>query len=116
MSPPPHKATAFYLFSLAAYVVIKNWMLLTLFLSTLFAGAVYWVHGDIEYDVQRRSMSPTSIAHGSVLLGFFFAVKACSYGLDRYLLLFGDTGVGFGASYTDTPMAPPCLSFLGAPC
>jgi hypothetical protein len=36
------KDIGFYLFSLPAYVVIKNWMLLTLFLSALFAGAVYW--------------------------------------------------------------------------
>src|SRR6266478_9037026 len=50
----------FYLFSLPAYVVIKNWMLLTLFLSALFAGAVYWVHGDIQYDAQRKSISPTA--------------------------------------------------------
>jgi hypothetical protein len=35
---------------------------------------------------QRRSMSPTAIAHGSVLLGFFFVVKAWSYGLDRVLM------------------------------
>jgi uncharacterized protein len=77
------KDIGFYLFSLPAYVVIKNWMLLTLFLSALFAGAVYWVHGDIQYDAHRRSISPTAIAHGSVLLGFFFAVKAWSYGLDR---------------------------------
>ena len=69
-----------------AYVVIKNWMLLTLFLSALFAGAVYWVHGDIEFDAPGRLMSPTAIAHGSGLLGCFFAVKAWSYGLDRYLL------------------------------
>jgi hypothetical protein len=60
-------------------------MLLTLFLSALFAGAVYWVHGDIEFHAQRRSMSPIAIAHSSVLLGCFFAVKAWSYGLDRYL-------------------------------
>jgi uncharacterized protein len=31
-------------------------MLLTLFLSALFAGAVYWVHGDIEFHAQRRSI------------------------------------------------------------
>jgi hypothetical protein len=35
---------------------------------------------------QRRSMSPTAIAHGSVRLGFFFVVKAWSYGLDRVLM------------------------------
>jgi uncharacterized membrane protein (UPF0182 family) len=106
------KDISFYLFSLPAYVVIKNWMLLTLFLSALFAGTVYWVHGDIEYGVQRRSLSPTVIAHGSVLLGFFFAVKAWSYGLDRYLLLYGDNGVVVGASYTDVHVALPVLWLL----
>jgi len=88
--PLYNKDIGFYLFSLPAYVVIKNWMLLTLFLSALFAGAVYWVHGDIEfneYSATLRSMSPTAFAHGSGLLGCFFSVKAWSYGLDRYLLL-----------------------------
>ena len=102
----------FYLFTLPAYIAIKNWMLLTLFLSALFAGAIYWVHGDIEYAAQRRSMSPAAIAHGSVLLGFFFAVKACSYGLDRYLLLYGDNGVVVGASYTDIHFGLPVLWLL----
>jgi uncharacterized membrane protein (UPF0182 family) len=92
------KDIGFYLFALPAYIVIKNWMLLTLLLSALFAGAVYWIHGDIEYDAQRRSMSPTAIAHGSVLLGFFFVVKAWSYGLDRYLLLYHDNGGGAACS------------------
>ena len=103
---------SFYLFTLPAYIAIKNWMLLTLFLSALFAGAIYWVHGDIEYAAQRRSMSPTAIAHGSVLLGLFFAVKAWSYGLDRYLLLYGDNGVVVGASYTDVHVELPVLWLL----
>jgi uncharacterized protein len=106
------KDIGFYLFALPAYVVVKNWMLLTLFLSALFAGAIYWVHGHIEYSAQRRSMSPTAIAHGSVLLGFFFAVKAWSYGLDRYLLLYGDNGVVVGASYTDIHVELPVLWLL----
>jgi uncharacterized membrane protein (UPF0182 family) len=106
------KDIGFYLFALPAYVVIKNWMLLTLLLSALFAGAIYWVHGHIEYDAQRRSMSPTAIAHGSVLLGFFFAVKAWSYDLDRYLLLYHDNGVVVGASYTDIHVELPVLWLL----
>jgi uncharacterized protein len=106
------KDIGFYLFSLPAYVVIKNWMLLALFLSALFAGAVYWVHGHIEYNAQRRSMSPAAIAHGSMLLGCFFAVKAWSYGLDRYLLLYGDNGVVVGASYTDIHVELPVLWML----
>jgi uncharacterized membrane protein (UPF0182 family) len=106
------KDIGFYLFSLPAYVLIKNWMLLTLFLSALFAGAIYWVQGGIDFDAQRRSMLPTVIAHGSVLLGFFFAVKAWSYGLDRYLLLYGDNGVVIGASYTDIHVELPVLWLL----
>ena len=103
------KDIGFYLFSLPAYILIKNWMLLTLVLSALFAGTIYWVHGDIEYDVHHRSMSPTVIAHGSALIGLLFVVKAWSYGLDRYLLLYGDNGVVVGASYTDIHLGLPGL-------
>jgi uncharacterized protein len=106
------KDIGFYLFSLPAYVQIKNWMMLTLILSALFAGAIYWLHGDIEYGAHNRSMSETAIAHGSALLGFFFAVKAWSYGLDRYLLLYGDNGVVVGASYTDVHVQLPVLWLL----
>jgi uncharacterized membrane protein (UPF0182 family) len=76
---------SFYLFELPAYIIIKNWMLLLLVLNALSAGMIYWVHGDIEYDIHHRSMSPTAIAHGSALLGLLFLVKAWSYNLDRYL-------------------------------
>src|SRR5712672_3646738 len=84
-------------------------MLLTLVLSALFAGTIYWVQGDIEYDAHGRSMSPAAIAHGSALFGLLFAVKAWSYGLDRYLLLYGDNGVVVGASYTDIHVELPAL-------
>jgi hypothetical protein len=57
-------------------------------------------------------MSPTAFAHGSGLLGCFFAVKAWSYGLDRYLLLYGDNGVVVGASYTDIHVELPILWLL----
>src|SRR6202040_437103 len=103
------KDIGFYLFTLPAYVAVKNWMLITVLLSAALAGAVYWVHAHIEYHAQRRWISPAAIAHGSVLLGLFFAVKAWSYGLDRYLLLYGDNGVVVGASYTDIHIQLPIL-------
>jgi len=107
--PLYNKDIGFYLFSLPAYIVIRNWMMLALVLGGLFAAAVYWVHGDIEYDVHHRSISPAAIAHGSALLGFVFAVKAWSYVLDRYLLLYGDNSVVVGASYTDVHVGLPAL-------
>jgi uncharacterized membrane protein (UPF0182 family) len=110
--PLYNKDIGFYLFVLPAYIIIKNWMLLTLVLSALFAGMIYRVHGDIEYDIHHRSMSPTAIAHGSALLGLLFVVEAASYGLDRYLLLYGDNGVVVGASYTDVHVRLPVLWLL----
>jgi uncharacterized protein len=110
--PLYEKDIGFYLFSLPAWIAIRNWALLTLFMSALFAGFIYWVHGDVDYRAQRRSISPTAISHGSTLLGLFFAVKAWSYGLDRYLLLFGDNGVVVGASYTDVHVQLPVLWLL----
>jgi len=112
--PLYNKDIGFYLFSLPAYIAIKNWMLLAIVLGALFAGAIYWARGDIEYDVHNRSISPTAIAHGSALVGLLFAVKAWSYGLDRYLLLYGDNGVVVGASYTDVHLGLPALWLMVA--
>jgi uncharacterized membrane protein (UPF0182 family) len=106
------KDIGFYLFSLPAYVVLKNWLLLTLAAGALLAGAVYWLHEDVDFSQQRPSISPTAVAHGSALLGLFFAVKAWSYVLDRFLLLYGDNGVVVGASFTDVHLALPVLWLL----
>ncbi|SDQ98039.1 hypothetical protein SAMN05519103_00294 [Rhizobiales bacterium GAS113] len=104
----------FYLFSLPAYVALKNWALTTLVLSAILAGAFYWVHGDIVPDKGRRWISSPALVHGSVLLGLYFALKAWSYGLDRFLLLYGDNGVVVGAGYTDIHVELPVLWALMA--
>jgi uncharacterized protein len=99
----------FYLFSLPALVALKNWVLLILDLSVVVAAAVYWAHGDIGLAKGRQGISSAAIAHGSVLLGLFFVVMAWSYGLDRFLLLYGDNGVVVGAGYTDIHVELPVL-------
>jgi uncharacterized protein len=103
------KDIGFYLFSLPAYVAIKNAMIFTLILAALLAGAIYWAHGDIDFDKRPRSISPSVVAHGSVLLALFFLIKAWSYGLDRFLLLYDDNGVVVGANYTDVTIVIPLL-------
>ena len=102
----------FYLFSLPVYVALKNWMLMILILSTLIAGAVYFVHGEINLDRGSWHISSPAIAHGSALLGLYFAVKAWSYALDRFLLLYNDNGAVVGAGYTDVHVELPVLWLL----
>ena len=102
----------FYLFSLPAYVALKNWLMLMLLLSSAMAGAVYVLHGDIALDSRLWRFSPAAVVHGSALLGGYFAVKAGSYALDRFLLLYNDNGIVVGAGYTDVNIELPVLWFL----
>ncbi len=102
----------FYLFALPVYVALTQWLYATLFLSALVAGAVYWLHGDFSFDGPPRQLSPAVLVHGSVLLGLFFALKAWSYDLDRYQLLYSDNGVVVGAAYTDIHINLPILWLL----
>jgi len=108
------KDVGFYLFSLPAYVVVKNWLMLTLVMGGLFVAGVYWTQGDLEFERGRGAMSSMALAHGSALLGLFFVVKAFSYVLDRYLLLYNDNGVVVGASFTDIWIELPVLWLLMA--
>ncbi|MBI3675597.1 MAG: UPF0182 family protein, partial [Proteobacteria bacterium] len=103
---------SFYLLSLPALVAVKDWMLLVLALSALLATVVYSACGEIVLDARRRFVSTAALAHGSVLLGLFFAVEAWSFDLDRYRLLYGDNGVVVGASYTDVHVGLPILMVL----
>jgi len=106
------KDIGFYLFTLPVFVALKNWLMLILLLSALVAGAIYFVHGDINLDRPPRSASSGAIVHASALLGLYFAVKAWSYALDRYLLLYNDNGTVVGASYTDVHVELPILWLL----
>jgi len=106
------KDIGFYLFSLPAYVALKNWLLQLLFCSAVIAAVVYGVRGDIVLERSSRGLSPAATAHASALLGLFFVLKAWSYGLDRFLLLYGDNGVVVGAGYTDIHVELPVLWLL----
>ena len=106
------KDIGFYLFSLPVYVAFKNWLFWLLALSGLVAGAIYVAHGDVGLDPPLWNASPAAIAHASALLGLLLVVKAWSYALDRYLLLYDDNGVVVGAGYADVHVELPALWLL----
>ncbi|WP_443082917.1 UPF0182 family membrane protein [Variovorax sp. HW608] len=103
------KDIGFYLFSLPAYLALRNWLLLLLACSAAVAAVVYGMRGDITFKLTPRALSPAAAAHGSALLGLLFLLLAWSYWLDRFLLLYGDNGVVVGASYTDVHVGLPVL-------
>lgn len=66
---------SFYLFSLPALILFKDWMLLVLALSALIAALIYWACGEIKLNARRRFVSATAAAHGSVLWAYSFWSK-----------------------------------------
>ena len=111
IDPLFEKDIGFYLFSLPIFVALKNWLLWILLLASLMAGSIYFLHDDISLDPRWR-ISSAAIAHGSALLGLYFAIKAWSYALDRYLMLYDDNGVVVGAGYADVHVELPALWLL----
>ncbi|AOY96597.1 hypothetical protein BKK79_34290 [Cupriavidus sp. USMAA2-4] len=108
------KDIGFYLFSLPLYLALKNWLYWLLLWSTAIAAVIYGIRGDIVLGPPAIRLAPAVAAHGSALLGLFFLLKAWSYWLDRYLLLYGDNGVVVGASYTDIHVELPVLWLLAS--
>jgi uncharacterized protein len=102
---------SFYLFSLPAWIALKNWLLQLVFCCAVAAGAVYAARGDVGLQPPRW-LSSAAAGHGSALLALFFLVKAWSWWLERFLLLYNDNGVVVGASYTDVHVMLPVLWFL----
>jgi len=66
----------------------------------LFAGTIYWVHGRHRIRYHHRQCRRQRLLRLGVCSPSLGG-EAWSYGLDRYLLLYGDNGVVVGASYTD---------------
>jgi len=101
----------FYLFSLPAWIALKNGLLQLLFCCAVVAGGIYWLHGDIMFR-PPKGLSLAAAAHGSALLALFFLLKAWSWWLDRFLLLYDNNGVVVGAGYTDVHVVLPVLWVL----
>ncbi|WP_256251440.1 UPF0182 family protein, partial [Burkholderia ubonensis] len=101
----------FYLFSLPAWIAIRNWLLQLLVCSALVAGAVYWLRGDLVLRAPK-GMASAAAVHGSVLLALLFLLKAWSWWLDRFLLLYDNNDVVVGAGYTDVHVVLPVLWLL----
>ena len=103
------KDLGFYVFVLPAYGILRDWGILMVFLAIFMAGGVYWARGAIDVESGTPRVSPAAVRHLSALLAIFFIVKAADYFLQRYDLLLSNTGVVFGAAYTDVHVRLPLL-------
>lgn len=104
---------SFYVFDLPFRTFVVNWLLFALILTTLVTTAFHYLNGGIRLQVaQQRGATPQVKAHISVLLASIAFVKAYSYWLERFELVYSERGFAQGAFYTDVKAKLPALGLL----
>ncbi|HET9780602.1 MAG TPA: UPF0182 family protein [Candidatus Dormibacteraeota bacterium] len=111
VDPVLNQDVSFYLMTLPFLHSITNWSLGLDFLTILLIGALYSWRGD-AFDFRP---TPRALAHISVLIGFFGITLAVATWLGRYDLLYAhNSGVVWGAAYTDVNARLPLFTFQAA--
>lgn len=91
----------FYVFKLGFLNYINGWLFFTLVVALIATAAVHYTDRAIEFLAGRPTFAPHVRAHLSLLLAGLFFIKAWSYRLDAYNLLYSEHGFVYGAGYTD---------------
>ncbi|UNC93404.1 UPF0182 family membrane protein [Candidatus Contubernalis alkaliaceticus] len=111
--PILNRDVGFYMFELPFFLLVKDYLTSLLVLSIITIGGLYLT----------ISMSPEASPTGwwnqlegkkhlSLLVSFFFLLKAYDYHLKIYEMLFSPRGAAFGAGYTDVTVQIPMLRVL----
>lgn len=101
VDPVFQKDIGFYFFALPFYQFLYKlcnwWVLLTAFVVAL----VYFVAGVMAGQATKPFQSIAACYHLSALAAIFFLIRAGSYRLQQYTLLYSKQGVVYGPGYTD---------------
>lgn len=110
--PQFQRDIGFYLFELPFLVMVQEWLLTSLVLTTMLTVGAHYLLGGIRPEHEGDKVMPNVKAHLSVLFALLLAVWGWGYWLDRYLLNFSPRGTVTGASYTDVNAELPALEIL----
>ena len=104
---------AFFAFVYPFLRILLGYLYAAVILAFIAAVIVHYLYGGVrlQNDTGQRA-TPAARVHLSVLLGLFVLLRAGSYWLDRYGLVFSERGYTFGASYTDVNAVKTALTIL----
>ncbi|MCF8010072.1 MAG: UPF0182 family protein [Clostridiales bacterium] len=101
IEPVFQKDIGFYVFKLPFYQLIYQILMWITILSALTVGIIYLFINTGHGGITKLFNSFSARFHLSAIAAVFFVIKAWGYLLDQYRLLFSNSGVIFGAGYTD---------------
>ncbi|MCU1612551.1 MAG: hypothetical protein JWO98_91 [Frankiales bacterium] len=93
---------SFFVFDYPFLRLLLGFAFWTVLLALIGSLITHYVFGGLRLQTPGQKLTAAARVQISVLLGLFVALKAVSYWLDRYGLVYSDRGQLFtGASYTD---------------
>jgi uncharacterized membrane protein (UPF0182 family) len=103
---------AFYAFQYPFYRFLLGFLFTAVVLSLIAALATHYLFGGLRLQTPGERLVPAARAHISVLAGVFVLLKAVAYWLDRYGLMFTQSGRITGPAYTDINAVLPAKTIL----
>ncbi|HET9256522.1 MAG TPA: UPF0182 family protein [Pseudonocardiaceae bacterium] len=111
--PQFNRDVSFYAFELPFYRLILGWAFIIVVISFVGALVTHYLFGGLRLAGRGGQLSGPARVQLAVLAGMFVLLKALSYFLDRYSLLFSRRNPLFtGASYTDLNAVLPAKLIL----
>lgn len=100
----------FYLFRLPFIETVQNSMAILVFFVTLVMLVFYLYSGSLTLQGSTGINARQEVTkHLSINLGIWLLILAWGYYLERYRLLYNESGVVFGAGYTDINVLLPVI-------
>lgn len=103
----------FYIFRLPFWETAVDWFFNLLVLTTVVVAVALYLNGAIRFDGRRISATRGAKIFISSLFAVVALVRAVSYRLDAYEILYSnDNGIFFGPGYTDISARLPVVRLL----
>ncbi|UOF92132.1 UPF0182 family protein [Fodinisporobacter ferrooxydans] len=115
--PVFHKNIAFYVFELPVYEIVLHACMVLVFLAGIMAPAAYFIFAPLKKEIL---MDRKARRHVAAIWALFLILWGIGYYLNRYDLLYDDSGVVYGAGYTQIHVQLPydvaamVISIVGA--
>lgn len=112
VDPVFSKDIKFFIFSIPFYRLVYAVLVSAVVGSALLVGLTYFLFTPKnQFRVKLSSFKQPQI-HFSILISIFFLLKAWSYKLSAYELLYSERGIIYGAGYTDVTAQLPAYNIL----
>jgi uncharacterized protein len=104
---------AFYVFRLPLWGTVVDWLFNLLVLTTVVVAVALYLNGAIRFSGRRVTSTRGAKIYLSALFAIVAIVRAVSYRLDMFELLYSNrTGIFFGPGFTDINSRLPAIRLL----